>query len=159
MRRVLGRTPAEVMVDRGYSNAKVENWAVPLFERNRQQVFDFHPNNRGVTPGPIKGTQWRDGLLLISDRVTKHPSIPTRSPQESREVKEARAEAVAKRHAFSFGFEDWNPERGTVLLVGPGSARSGALREPSRVDASEGCEAALTGWAADDAAYYGSCHW
>ena len=29
-----------------------------------------------------------------------------------------RAEMVAKRHAFSFGFEDWNLE-GTVRLVGP----------------------------------------
>lgn len=119
MRRVLGRTPDEVMVDRGYSNAKAEHWAAPLFERGLRQVFDLHPNNRGVAPGPIKGTRWRDGLLLVSDKVTKHDVVSTRSPLESHEVKEKRAEAVAKRHAFAFGFEDWNPERGTVRLVGP----------------------------------------
>ena len=106
MRRVLGRTPDEVMVDRGYSNAKVEHWAAPLFERGLRQVFDLHPNNRGVAPGPIKGTRWRDGLLLVSDKVTKHDAVSTRSPLESHEVKEKRAEAVAKRHAFAFGFED-----------------------------------------------------
>ncbi len=119
MRRVLGRTPDEVMVDRGYSNAKAEHWAAPLFERGLRQVFDLHPNNRGVAPGPIKGTRWRDGLLLVSDKVTKHDAVSTRSPLESHAIKDKRAEMVAKRHAFAFGFEDWNLERGTVRLVGP----------------------------------------
>lgn len=87
MRRVLGRTPDEVMVDRGYSNAKVEHWAAPLLERGLRQVFDLHPNNRGVAPGPIKGTRWRDGLLLVSDKVTKHDAVSTArrwSPTKSR---------------------------------------------------------------------------
>lgn len=119
MRRVLGQAPSEVMADRGYSYAKTENWAAPLFERGIRQVFDLHPNARGVNPGPIKGTQWRDGLLFVHDKVTKHEAVAARSPLESPEVKEKRAEAVAKRHAFSFGFEDWNLAKGTVRLVGP----------------------------------------
>lgn len=119
MKRVLGHTPDEVLDDRGYSNCKAQNWALPLHERGIKQVFDLHPNNRGVRPGPIKGTQWRDGLLLVSDKVTKHDAVPTRSPLESHAIKDKRAEMVAKRHAFSFGFEDWNLERGTVRLVGP----------------------------------------
>lgn len=119
MKRVLGHTPDEVLDDRGYSNCKAQNWALPLHERGIKQVFDLHPNNRGVRPGPIKGTQWRDGLLLVSDKVAKHDAVPTRSPLESHAIKDKRAEMVAKRHAFSFGFEDWNLERGTVRLVGP----------------------------------------
>lgn len=119
MKRVLGHTPDEVLDDRGYSNCKAQNWALPLHERGIKQVFDLHPNNRGVRPGPIKGTQWRDGLLLVSDKKTRHEHVPTRSPLESHAIKDKRAEIVAKRHAFSFGFEDWNLERGTVRLVGP----------------------------------------
>lgn len=119
MKRVLGHTPDEVLDDRDYSNCKAQNWALPLHERGIKQVFDLHPNNRGVRPGPIKGTQWRDGLLLVSDKVTKHDAVPTRSPLESHAIKDKRAEMVAKRHAFSFGFEDWNLARGTVRLVGP----------------------------------------
>lgn len=119
IKRVLGHTPDEVLDDRGYSNCKAQNWALPLHERGIKQVFDLHPNNRGVRPGPIKGTQWRDGLLLVSDKVTKHDAVPTRSPLESHAIKDKRAEMVAKRHAFSFGFEDWNLARGTVRLVGP----------------------------------------
>lgn len=119
MLRVLGHTPEEILGDRGYSNSRVEKWALPLFERGIRQVFDFHPNNRGVRPGPIKGTQWRDGLLLVSDKVTKHKPIPTRSPLESNAIKARRSELVAERLAYAFGFEDWNPEKGTVRLVGP----------------------------------------
>lgn len=63
--------------------------------------------------------QWRDGLLLVSDKKTRHEHVPTRSPLECHAIKDKRAEIVAKRHAFSFGFEDWNLERGTVRLVGP----------------------------------------
>ena len=80
MKRVLGHTPDEVLDDRGYSNCKAQNWALPLHERGIKQVFDLHPNHRGDRPGPIKGTQWRDGLLLVSDKVTKHDAVPTRSP-------------------------------------------------------------------------------
>ncbi|MGA4669510.1 hypothetical protein ACPCG0_06875 [Propionibacteriaceae bacterium Y1923] len=119
LRRVLGHVPCEVAADRDYSNARSEKWAIPLHERGIKQVLDLHPNNRGVRPGPIKGTQWRDGLLLVSDKATKHESIPTRSPMEGYAVKEKRAEMVAKRSAFAFGFEDWNVEKGTVRLVGP----------------------------------------
>lgn len=119
MKRVLGHVPTEVVDDRGYSNSVAEKWAIPLFERGIRQVFDLHPNNRGAAPGPIKGTQWRDGLLLVSDKVTKHKPIPTRSPRESSQVKADRAEAVAKRQAYAFALEDWNREKGTVRLVGP----------------------------------------
>lgn len=107
------------MDDRGYSTARSENWAMPLFERGIRQVFDFPKNSRGVGPGPLPGTQWRDDLLLIEDKVTKHPHVKARSNEETPETKAERAAQVADRSAYAFSFEDWNADKGTVRLVGP----------------------------------------
>ncbi|MFQ6484993.1 hypothetical protein [Brachybacterium epidermidis] len=119
LKRVLGFTPEMVLGDRGYSNSRVERWALPLAQRGVKQVFDFHSNNRGGAPGPLPNTIWQDGQLFVADEFKRLAPVKARSPQDTRQTKAERATAVSKRQAFAFGFEDWNFAKGTVRLIGP----------------------------------------
>ena len=47
----------EVLLDRGYSTAKVPSLARPLRERNIVITMDLHTSQRGTHPGPVAGTQ------------------------------------------------------------------------------------------------------
>lgn len=83
----VGAKPTTILVDRGYTYLKSEDWARPLDEREITQVFDLHPTQRGKRPGPIPGTFYLDGALFIDALPKALRDLPGYSLGQSAEEK------------------------------------------------------------------------
>lgn len=119
----LGHKPEVLLVDRGYSYAQQEAWALPLAQRAVEQVLDLHPNQRGTRPGPIKGTLWVDGGLFVESLPKDLRSLPGYSLGMTREEKALLARRYDERRAYAFSSMGGpDPQRGTQRFRGPALA-------------------------------------
>ena len=125
-----GCRPTTVLVDRGYSYLRVENWAQELGNRGIEQVFDLHTNQRGVRPGPKPHTIFVDGALFVDSLPTWLRKLPGfRIGDTKTEI----AEKVAKYdERLPYLFARQGPadlHRGTQRVRGP--ALTGRVRCPN----------------------------
>lgn len=119
----LGHKPEVLLVDPGYSYAQQEAWALPLAEREVEQVLDLHPNQRGTRPGPIKGTVWVDGGLFVQNLPKDLRSLPGYSLLMTREEMALLARRYDERRAYAFSTMGGpDPQRGTQRFRGPALA-------------------------------------
>lgn len=119
--------PEIVLVDRGYSYAKQECWALPLAERGIEQVFDLHTTQRGARPGPIPGTIWLDGAVFVDGLPNNLRSLPGYRLGMSAEDKAQLAEQYDNRAAWAFSTMGGpHPTRSTQRMRGP--AQAGRVR-------------------------------
>ncbi|MFD4295075.1 hypothetical protein ACFWQG_17845 [Rhodococcus sp. NPDC058532] len=56
--------PRQLIADRAYNNVRNGTFAIPVWKLGYTTIYDLHPNQRGMHPGP-KGTHtiWIDGVL------------------------------------------------------------------------------------------------
>ena len=62
-----GRTISSIVVDRGYSMAKPENWATPLIRRNIEQHHDLGANEKRLEPADTPGVIFLDGHPYLAN--------------------------------------------------------------------------------------------
>ncbi|OLT19010.1 hypothetical protein BJF80_13205 [Serinicoccus sp. CUA-874] len=118
-----GMAPETLLVDRGYSYAKQDAWALPLVERDVEQVFDLHPSQRGTRPGPINGTIWVDGGLFLDHLPKDLRDLPGYSLGMTATAKAQLAQTYDRRQPWAFTpMGGPHPERGTQRFRGPALA-------------------------------------
>ncbi len=117
----------EVLLDRGYTQAKAENLARPLRVRGVEVTMDLHSTQRGVRPGPIPGTIWVDGHLYISampEALQNLDEPPMSISQDERKEIRGRFD---KREAYRFtALAKHRDDRNSQRFKGP--ALAGHLR-------------------------------
>lgn len=91
-----------VLVDRGYTYSRDENWAEPLRRRGVTQTMDLHQNQIAVRTGPRPGTIWVDGGLFTVG-MPHHLKQLKRCPASDAEDLRARnREDYDRRAAYAF---------------------------------------------------------
>jgi hypothetical protein len=114
----------EVLVDRGYSGASAPSLARPLRERNIAITMDLVANQRKTHPGPVTGTEWRDGHLYTSAIPPRLIELEPSSPGDSAATKAAARHEFDKRAPFQFTpHSSHNDSRGTQRFKGPALAK------------------------------------
>lgn len=119
-----GRAPATVLVDRGYSYLRPENWSAQLFTRGIEQVFDLHTNQRGTQPGPIPHTIWVDGGPFTTALPTRLRKLSGYSLSMTVQERTDLAMIYDERKPYSFSSQgNPNRHRGTQRMRGPALAK------------------------------------
>ncbi|MFG1782647.1 hypothetical protein ACGFIU_09415 [Rhodococcus oryzae] len=104
--RALGETipkPRQLIADRAYNHVTNETFAIPVWQLGYTTIYDLHPNQRGMHPGP-EGTHtlWIDGVVYpdsLPEGLHDLDPIATDMSGEDRERLERRHQA---RQAYAF---------------------------------------------------------
>lgn len=144
-----GHPVKEVLSDRAYTYANLNDWAAPLAERGIAQVLDMHENDRGSRPDPALGWVMIDGWPhvegtpdhLVNIQRPERLSVPrlrksaTKAQQRRRERLAADLERfqdlIAERRRYAFE-KYGRTKAGTQRWRSPGHA--GKLRCPGNPD-------------------------
>lgn len=129
--RRVGSPLSRLLVDRGYSYLKAGTWALPVWQRKIEQVFDLHTNQRVTRPGPIPHTLWVDGDLFSDSLPKSMRRLPGYGLAMSAAEKQTLAEQYDQRQPYAYrAFGPRDSTRGTQRYRGP--AVTSRLRCPNR---------------------------
>ncbi|MGW0177215.1 hypothetical protein ACWDUM_25600 [Rhodococcus sp. NPDC003322] len=123
--------PRQLIADRAYNNVKNRIFPIPAWRLGYTTIYDLHPNQRGLHPGP-EGTHtiWIDGVLY-ADRLPEGlydiDPIATDMSDDERERLERRHQA---RQAYAYVPHDALQPDGTRRYRGP-AAQPARVRCPN----------------------------
>ena len=96
-----GRVCAELLADRHYSYKLAERWAIPLTDRNIEQVVDLHANDQGFRD--YNGAKLAAGWLHCPKTAEQLGTIRDPGPGANRAQREEFNKTIAKRQQFALG--------------------------------------------------------
>jgi hypothetical protein len=112
--------PRQLIADRAYNNVRNGTFAIPVWKLGYTTIYDLHPNQRGMHPGP-KGTHtiWIDGVLYadsLPESLYDIDPIDTDMKEDERARVERRHQA---RQAYAYIPHDARQTDGAQRYRGP----------------------------------------
>lgn len=123
-------TPTTILVDRGYTYLKTEDWTRPVDQRGIEQVIDLHRTQRGQRPRPLPGTIYLDGALFIDIIPESLRTLPGFSLGLTAEAKALLATHYDERIPYAFTTQG-RPDRKRGTQRYRGRALAGRVRCPN----------------------------